>query len=97
MDILTPINGLNLNLNEDIFFSAHVSDSEDSPNTLAIEWKSSIDGVLNTDPADANGSTSFISSNLSEGNHQITITVTDSDDLDATDMINITVKKLQMQ
>ncbi len=70
-------NNANLYVGDEIKFVAYASYDEQSPSTLAVEWTSSIDGVLNTDSPDFNGRISFVTSELSVGEHTITVKVTD--------------------
>lgn len=61
-----------------ITFLATVTDQEDSPLDLSIEWSSDLDGVFSTSGADNAGLIEFEHSNLQAGLHQITVTATDS-------------------
>ena len=73
------------------FFSATVSDAEDSPDSLQVEWESTIDGTLSiSNVADSSSSDSDFT-NLSEGNHGITLRVTDSSDGTSQTTTTITV------
>ena len=94
VDIISPNNGSVHNLGDEVSYSGNVGDSEDNPNTLSIEWKSSKDGVLNTNSANASGNSMFTTSSLSEGDHEISLKVTDSDMLETQKKINISVKRL---
>ena len=62
-----------------VLFDATVSDAEDAPGDLSVEWTSDLDGVLSTAPADSSGFSRFTDTTLAEGIHTITLTVTDTD------------------
>ena len=74
-----------------IAFEGEVSDSEDVPTALSLEWESSIDGLFSTQGAASNGVVQFTEGNLSEGTHTITVTVTDTTGLYAEDLVVIQV------
>ncbi len=92
--IQSPINQSSHNLGDEIQFSASVDDESDSPNELSLKWSSNLDGTLNENPADASGLATFSTSDLSEGDHLITLTAIDSDELETSDQVNITVSEL---
>jgi len=94
VSITAPFDGSSHNQGMAIPFAASVSDSKDAPNTLSLQWESSLDGIFNTNPADNNGKIELNINDLSEGQHLITLTAMDSDMLEASDEINIIVKKL---
>ncbi|MGC6507391.1 MAG: LamG-like jellyroll fold domain-containing protein [Myxococcota bacterium] len=76
--ILEPISETRYYSDELIPFAATVSDAEDSPDSLVIEWESTIDGTLSiSSTADSSGNYADFT-NLSEGNHGVTLRVTDS-------------------
>jgi hypothetical protein len=72
--------------------SGVVSDAEDAPDTLNVEWTSSLDGVLegNFNTPDSNGSL-LGSLNLSEGEHFLTLEAVDSTGKNSRDAVTITV------
>jgi len=92
--ITRPSDNTIFNVGEMIDFEGSISDSEDNPSEIKIEWSSNIDGVLSSNSADNNGVTTFSTDKLSEGEHTITLKATDSDGLVTTDEINIIIKKL---
>ena len=76
--ITSPQTGDVFNLGAAVSFNGTVSDSEDSPADLSIEWHSSLDGSLFTGVASSQGET-VGTTTLSAGQHQITLHVTDTD------------------
>lgn len=94
ISIQSPIDESNHNLGDEIQFEASVSDETDTPDELILEWSSNKDGILNTTSANASGLATFITSALSEGDHVITLTATDSDNFQTSNQISITVGNL---
>ncbi len=94
VNIELPVDFSIHNLGNEINFSAIISDAQDNPPTLTIEWSSDLDGILNSDPANSNGISSFSTNSLSQGEHIITLKVTNSDELESMDQITINVKEL---
>lgn len=92
-EILTPSGELDYFVDELIEFSALVTDTEDAPETLQIEWRSSIDGVL-SDLATTPDSVGYISgyTQLSEGRHVITLRTEDSTQKSSVDTVLIEVQ-----
>ncbi|MEC7985885.1 MAG: MopE-related protein [Myxococcota bacterium] len=86
----SPILGDVFNSNESILFSASIQDEEDSLNSMHVVWNSNIDGDFATVYADSNGNLSF-NQVLSIGNHLITATVYDSDNLSASAQVAIEI------
>ncbi len=76
-------------LNTVAWFQAEVSDDQDRADELSLEWSSDLDGVFNWDPASSSGFVEFTTW-LSVGEHEITITVTDSKGQTAQDLIQLT-------
>jgi len=94
VNIQTPSNGEQFNTGDEVQFFAAVNDSKDNPQDLSIEWSSDINGIISTKEADSFGAVRFSTSTLSEGDHTISIKVVDSDNLEATAEVNLTVKRL---
>jgi len=86
--IRAPTSGESL-LNTVAYFQAEVSDDVDRADELSLEWSSDVDGVFNWDPASSSGFVEFTTW-LSVGDHEITLTVTDSKGQTAQDLIQIT-------
>ena len=66
-----------------VTFAGTMSDVDIDDNLLAVTWTSDKDGELSTGMADASGTYSFESSEMSLNTHQITMTVTDGWDYSA--------------
>ncbi len=81
-----------------ILFSAQVSDGHDSPPDMTIEWTTTysedqqpITEELGTSEADNSGATSLTVPELPVGTHVVKVTVTDTDNLTASDTVDIEV------
>ncbi|MEC8381491.1 MAG: Ig-like domain-containing protein [Myxococcota bacterium] len=83
--------------NDNITFSATVTDNEDQPTELSVEWNSSIDGVFSTTGPNSSDIAQFSSNQLSTGSHSITVTVTDSDGLYSDVLVDIVVNGVPTQ
>jgi cysteine-rich repeat protein len=94
VSISSPGSGSTFNEGETISFSATVGDNEDRPTDLTLSWESVRDGVLSTQGADSAGSAVFNSSTLSPGDHDVTLTVTDTDGLYSTALVHLTINAL---
>lgn len=94
VSFISPLNGTEHDLGFPINFQAVVNDDGDPLQTLAIELRSSIDGVISTPQPNSAGSIQASTSSLSEGEHQIQIIATDSDGNVGSATINITVRDL---
>jgi hypothetical protein len=79
VSITAPSNGDVFMIGEVIVFQAVVSDAEDVPSELQLVWVSYPDGEMTGDStADSSGSASLATSGLSEGTHEVTLTVEDT-------------------
>jgi len=76
--IVSPNDGQVIQVGELVTLSGTVSDDTDPPDTLAISWSSNLNGIVDNAPANAGGSVTFETSTLAPGNHQITLSATDS-------------------
>jgi hypothetical protein len=75
-----------------VTFEGIVADDQDLVTELALVWESNLlDDPLNTDPADTSGYSAFTAAALPPGDHVITLTVTDTDGLVASESIEIQV------
>jgi hypothetical protein len=80
-----------------ITFSATVSDNEDQPNEISLEWTSSDGTVLNSQSTTSNGNVEFILNDMPYGQHVITLTGTDTDGLTASDLVSFGINALPTQ
>ncbi|MEC8277081.1 MAG: hypothetical protein VX026_05165, partial [Myxococcota bacterium] len=87
----SPEDGSSFYTNQEIIFSATVSDLEDDPQDLSITWASSLDGTLSIDNVASSEGEVFGTGLLSEGTHQIEISVTDSDGNQSSDSVVIDI------
>lgn len=88
--ITHPLDGAIINPNP-VLFQGTISDLEDPPEFIEIEWESSIDGLLLVSTPDSTGETSFIAEELSSGNHSITLWATDSSGAKGYDRIDLVI------
>ena len=79
VNFVSPENGSELDVDTPIEFSVIVSDNNDSPQDISLEWSSNLDGLLSTQSAGTNGVSSITVNDLSEGDHIIQVRATDSD------------------
>jgi hypothetical protein len=90
-EIRTPSSGDVVNEAEIVSFEGVIGDAEDATTALTVRWRSDVDGVLWAFAADSSGATEWSSDALSAGAHTLTLEVTDSDGLRATDSVALTV------
>jgi DNA-binding beta-propeller fold protein YncE len=94
IEILAPNANSTFDIEDEIIFQANVSDMEDTGSQLEISISSDIQGNLTTNIPIINNSISYVTSNLIEGIHLITISVTDSDNMQSSDEVNINVSDI---
>jgi hypothetical protein len=82
--IASPADGSYMNAGETITFEAQVEDDNDAPNALSLALTSDIDGTLFTGAADPSGDVSTNLSDMSLGDHTLTLTATDRDGFEGT-------------
>ena len=91
VSILTPTDGSVFAAGELIELQGVAEDSQDDPTALLISWESTLDGVINTDPPDTEGTVYAAITALTGGEHAITLTAVDSDGESASTSIGIQV------
>ena len=89
--ITSPEDGSTHGIGDLVLFRASISDELDFPNTLGVQWTSSIDGPIGNEGSDSPGTVELSTTTLSEGEHRISLAVTDSDDMTTTESIVITI------
>jgi uncharacterized protein YjiK len=87
VSVTSPIPGSTTVSGDSVTFSGTASDIEDGDLASSIQWSSSIDGTIGA-------GASFTTNGLSEGSHDITATVTDSDGAVGIGSVSITVTAL---
>ena len=92
--ITAPADGTVFNDGEAIAFAGTATDEETSDWLLGVVWTSDVDGVLNTVSPTPLSEVSFTSSDLSVGDHTITLSATDGDGQTSTTSIVLTVNGL---
>ena len=91
LSIQQPVDGDIFSPGELVVFEGLINDSEDPLDTLVVEWKSTIDGVLSSSSADSNGFTTFSRDTLQQGWHQIELRIQDSDNFTAQTEISVLI------
>ena len=89
-----PLDGTIYAVGETVTFRGTVTDSEDQPNQIDVEWNSDVEGVLQSGNVNSQGLSQFTRSNLSAGVHSITLSATDTTGLVSDDLIPIRVNTL---
>ncbi len=90
----TPVDGARVNEGDAVAFTGTVSDNEDRPEALSVTWVSDLDGVFRTTGADSSGRLDVSVDDLQAGDHDIEVTVTDSDGLYAVARRSLTINAL---
>lgn len=83
--------------NENIVFEAEITDGQDVPSAISVEWYSDRDGVFSTTGPNSSDIAQFNYSLLSLGVHNITITATDSDGLYDTVLTSLRINSVPTQ
>ena len=81
IELTSPLADTLFPANSPVLFTGMVSDGEDPPAQLAMQWTSDVDGEFSTQGPDSTGEISLSTSQLSMGAHLISATVTDSSNL----------------
>ncbi|MBM4368503.1 MAG: hypothetical protein FJ102_19970 [Deltaproteobacteria bacterium] len=92
--LLEPGEGDVVSEGDTVTFEAIVSDGQDAPDALALQWSSDLDGVLSTAAADSTGRAAFTTSTLSRGTHTVTLLVSDTEGNSATEDVAFRVNGL---
>ncbi|MAA80562.1 MAG: hypothetical protein CL916_15005 [Deltaproteobacteria bacterium] len=79
LTLSAPLSGDVFSLGNSVSFAGTVADQEDILSDIAISWVSDIDGEFSTQGSDSSGNIAFGYNGLSVGEHNLTITATDSD------------------
>lgn len=88
-DITAPVDASEFQPETPITFTGTGADLNDAAELLTFAWTSDVDGAITG--ATSGGGLSFVTAALSEGEHVITLTVTDSDGDVGTDSIHVKV------
>ena len=94
--IIEPLANEVFNENTRVDFQAEVSDAQDQPQDLLVNWSSSIDGVFSTQSATSNGVAVAYTYLLTPGTHTITVTATDTDGYSSTDQVTLQLNALPL-
>jgi hypothetical protein len=89
--INSPLDGSDYTLGDSVLFEATIGDERTPVIELSIEWTSSLDDILSTAATDSLGKSSFTVETLSEGSHEIFLSVTDGDGMTNTEHVSLTV------
>ncbi len=91
-EIALPLAGGKYYSDQLVTFEGTVSDGEDDAADLVVAWESSLDGVLAGVADEPDGSGGLLgSATLSEGEHFLTLTVTDTSGKEARDSVTVVV------
>ncbi len=92
VSITSPPDGSEYDEDTLVAFAAMVDDDRDPNETLYLIWQSDIDGQLEDGTvAQPDGTVTFVTANLTPGNHAITLTVVDSEAEEASDIVELTI------
>ena len=86
-----PLEGSVYGLGDPLVIRATVSDAEDPPSAIGLEWSTLDDGVFSTQGADTTGTVEFAVDSLLPGSKSMTVTATDSGGLFTTQVINFMI------
>jgi len=92
VSVTSPPNGSEYDEGTLVAFAAMVDDDRDANDELYLLWQSDIDGVLEEGATgQADGTVTFVTANLTPGNHAISLTAVDSDAAEASDVVELTI------
>ena len=89
IELLFPVLPASYSPGEEVVFRAQVNDNQTPVVDLSVVWESDLDGVLHNEAPTADGITTFSTTGLSEGIHQITLTIKDKDNLSAVQVFEL--------
>ncbi len=85
--IVSPDQGQGFAVGDQIEFIAYVSDNNNEPEILQIQWESDVDGILGTSVADTSGKVTFSIATLSAAEHYIKLTATNTLNISSSDSV----------
>ena len=94
LTIHLPVDGAVVDEGASVEFAGLALDATDASGDLDLKWRSDVDGVVNEQPPDFDGSMEFQVSDLSRGHHTITLWARNSIDLSNDASITLTVNGL---
>ncbi len=92
VDIQLPLFLFEYSYVDSLSLVGSVMDIEDPAPSLTLQWRSSVDGVLSTAPADEKGLSSVRHGPLSLGTHWLSLRAEDSDGYVGTDSVRVVVR-----
>ena len=97
ISLLTPVDGDVFAEGAVVLFEGTVTDGEDQPSDIAFTWESAQAGSFSTQGANSNGEVSVTVSTLPVGQHDITVTATDTAGLFDTETLTIRINQAPTQ
>ena len=92
VQITSPVAGSTTTAGQLLDFSVAVSDAQDQPESIALEWV--LDGVLFSSQTPCQIVAQFSDSTLVYGTHTLLVTATDSDGLNTADQVSFIINAL---
>ncbi len=90
--ITSPASGQDFDEGDLVPFAGMVDDDRDPSEELLLIWQSDIDGLLEEGTnAQPDGTVTYLTANLTPGNHAISLTVVDSEAEEASDVVEVTI------
>ncbi len=91
VEIGSPEDGDVFQQGDDINFLA-VADDDHGPTALTVAWHSNLDGYLGGDPAAPNGMITLVVNDLSPGDQEVTVWVTDEAGNSGSDLVSFVIQ-----